>query len=234
MMIPGIVAQRRPAADSVTPFVVSFSYNYPSTFSVSNVVVAAPTGVELGDLLLAFITHRSTITPPAGWSLARVRSFVFSAGTQYVSVYSKTAGAGDIGANTTWSQGSSTLLQVSVCCVRSTSGTPLIAQSADNFIENLGGSNWTGPQLTATKQSLAIAAGGTVSASTSISPEDALTMSEIWTIMYPTSVAGTSGSRLAVGRRDLSSGQPASGYYSINLTTSTNSWGSITLIVESP
>lgn len=67
-----------------------------------------PAAAQEDDLLLAFVMHRDTLTPPAGWTLIATQSCTTSLATvQYTSVYKRIALAGDANASTTWTQSSS-------------------------------------------------------------------------------------------------------------------------------
>lgn len=62
--------------------------------------VVIPVTAEANDLLVAWVMHRSVLTPPAGWdSEGSVKCGVYD---QWLSTYSRVCEVGDIGANSTW------------------------------------------------------------------------------------------------------------------------------------
>jgi len=75
-----------------------------------------PAGTKVGDLLVCALLHRGTLTPPSGWVLAKTAGGDVDGSTsQWCSMYTKTADAGDLGQTRTWTQSVSG--RISTCCV---------------------------------------------------------------------------------------------------------------------
>lgn len=77
----------------------------PSATTSINLTI--PAGAAVGDLAVVCLSHRDTVTPPAGWTLAATQSGSYSGTTGYESIYKRTVQPGDPGAVTAWSVGSS-------------------------------------------------------------------------------------------------------------------------------
>lgn len=84
-----------------------------------------PAGAAVGDLLLAFVMHRDTLTPPAGWTLVRTEG-VNNTYIHSLSVYRRTCQSGDPGASTTWAQATSTRIAVHIVAFSGSTGTPTV------------------------------------------------------------------------------------------------------------
>lgn len=207
------------------------------TFStVTSQAVTVPATTAAGDLLLAVVMHRSAMTSvPSGWTLVDTCSFQDSTAlVQYLSIYSKTAVSGDVGASTTWTQTSSSRMAVQIHAVKkSGGGTPaIIGTPSKSTISTTGTGTYTLPTVAATvANQLAFTAASTVLAGTS-SP-NTLALSSQWTQASPSSSTDTSNQlRLAVGSAVLSSiGASSAGTATANVTGSTNGWGAITLLI---
>lgn len=76
---------------------------------------------EVGDVFFASVMHRSTLTPPAGWTLVKTQlEGGGSAANQSLSVYYRVAQAGDT--TFTWTQASAERMGVQYVVARSTTG----------------------------------------------------------------------------------------------------------------
>lgn len=202
---PGI---SKPAyvAGSTTTYVVATSQN-----------VNIPTQAQVGDLLLAWVMHRSNLTPPSGWVLVRNET-CSAAGTRHdLSLYLRTAITGDGGASTTWGQEASTRLAVHIQVFRrgsiaavGNSGAQETNVSTSVSLPFSAISASTNGLLVAHGASQAIASTGgvtTVAASAG-------------TLTTPDSAADN---RLFVCyRSDVTNGQSASGAFTTNVTDGVN------------
>jgi hypothetical protein len=91
-------------SDAVVIFVdASGTTIQTSSTTVSETI---PALTVTGDLILAFIMHRSSLTPPSGWTLVATSTCTNSTVTQITSVYKRTAVGGDAGSSPTWTQAS--------------------------------------------------------------------------------------------------------------------------------
>ena len=98
---------------------VWFSTN-TSNDAATSFSVTLGTAVLEGDLLLAHVMHRDTVTPPAGWALV-AETPAFEA-DQQISVYRKESAAADAGSVSTWTQASSVRINVLISAWRHESG----------------------------------------------------------------------------------------------------------------
>lgn len=207
-----------------------------STVTTQNVAVPASAAVD--DLLIAAVMHRAALSSvPSGWTLVDSVSFQDStAQVQYVSIYSKTAVSGDLGASTAWTQSSAVRMAVQLLAARKTSGsgTPaVVGTPAKSSVSNTGNQTYTLPVVTATAAGqLAVGVVSTVVAA-SASP-NTLTFSGSWAQSSPTSSTDTANQiRLGVAAMALaSSGNVTSGAATGNFASSTNGWGAITLLLQ--
>lgn len=138
MMIPGIVAQRRVAgggSGAPVSFVGASSTVYASASSQAQ---TTPGGIAAGDLLLAFVMHRSPLTAPAGWTLVASQSCTYTTTTQFMSVYKRIAQSGDAGSSQTWTQETSGFIAVHIHAYRSSSGCDVV--DFDSYAINGGSS----------------------------------------------------------------------------------------------
>lgn len=107
-------------------FVAASGTIYATTTSQIQTI---PASVEEGDLLLAFIMHRSALTPAADWLLVASATTSAIDITQYTSVYKRIALSGDAGGSTTWSQAASARLAVHIQAYRRGGGCNVINSS---------------------------------------------------------------------------------------------------------
>jgi subtilisin family serine protease len=119
-----------PAVTEADPFVVGAGKDVAGTTDVTSIDLDFDADTQANDLVLAFITHRDTLTVPSGWSLvvSQQCSTVNTSITQYMSVYSKTYQSGD-GSSVTWIQASSERMQGVVVTIRGSS-TPVVKSNA--------------------------------------------------------------------------------------------------------
>lgn len=101
---------------------------YDATTPTSQ-TVDIPSGAVAGDLLLVFISAKSAITPPSGWTLVGEKIESFS-GAGRVSLYYRTRQSGD-GANVTFTQASAAPFLLACTAVRGTYPTPLLLYSQE-------------------------------------------------------------------------------------------------------
>lgn len=137
---------------------VDTNANVYSVATSQNATVPATAAV--GDLLLAFVMHRDTLTLPAGWST--VDSQVCSNGVtpaHYLTLAKKVCAAPDIGASTTWTQATSQRISVEIMVWRG-NGVD-VAATAISFVNNNTGNSHTLPALSTTASGQAIVVGAT-------------------------------------------------------------------------
>lgn len=99
-----------------------------ATSTTTNQTIPAATAV--GDLLLAFVMHRSALTTPAGWAL--VDSQINNTGSydHTISILSRVAQGGDAGQLLTVTQAASDAIGIHIMTVRHLSGVPCVVKTA--------------------------------------------------------------------------------------------------------
>lgn len=204
-------------ATSSTIYAVSTSQN-----------VSIPT-VSIGDLLIATVMHRDTLTPETGWTFvaSATGSLTSPSVDQTVSVYKRVAQSGDSGSSTTWSQATSQRIATNIAAFSgdaslavddfatsnqtdvNTNLTPFAEVSpTDNFVGFAVGSN--------------ILANASPSA-TSVTPEAG------WTLLSPSSIVEN---RLGISHKGLGASELTSGDYTHSFTSDTTGTSSVTLIIS--
>lgn len=108
-----------------------------ATFIASGASIgrAAPSGLQDGDCLIAFLYTRSTPTPPAGWSqIGATAGFLSGGPAQYLYAYKKDAVvAADSGATFTWTQSASGRAGLTFAAVRGGSVREVNTATADHI-----------------------------------------------------------------------------------------------------
>ncbi|MCP1844417.1 hypothetical protein ACVIHI_002662 [Bradyrhizobium sp. USDA 4524] len=92
-----------------------------------------------GDLILAFILHRDTLTPPAGFSLIATQSSAVTGlptGVNILSAYSKVAVGGEAGTFSTWHQATAQTFQIVMTTFHKPSGSPTVNSYATAHVDN--------------------------------------------------------------------------------------------------
>lgn len=177
-----------------------------------------PATAQEDDLLLAFVMHSDTLTPPAGWVLVDSET-VTTTVTQYTSVYKRIAQSGDGGTTQTWTQATSQRIAVHYHVYRKTGGCDVLQT---NKVTNTSTVSTSVPPLTAT--------GITQRGIFACSWVTALTTSTISTtfgvLTTPVSLANN---RLGVAHKSLASTETLSGAMASN-TATTGSVG-VSLII---
>jgi hypothetical protein len=128
------------AADSGLSGIINVG-NSTVTYAVATSQNATiPSGTAANDLLLAWVMHRDTLTPPAGWTLEKSQVCNNSTLTQYLSLYKRTAIAGDASAVTTWSQATSQRIAVQIQAYRHANAMSILAAATTSSFSNGSGS----------------------------------------------------------------------------------------------
>lgn len=128
---------RKPSGAGGGPIATSFVAASGTTYATATTAAATiPAATAAGDLLLAWIFCRDTLTPPAGWSLVISVRNVLGGTDQTTLLYSKTADSGDIGASPTWTQASAVRIAVHYHVLRGVGGTPRVLNSAADLLSS--------------------------------------------------------------------------------------------------
>jgi hypothetical protein len=185
-----------------------------------------------GDLLLAFIMHRDTLTPPAGWTLVdMVGPFTSGTFTQYTSVYKRIAVAGDTGTVTTWTAATSQRIAVHIHSYRKNGGCDVLATTKDTVSNTAGNSiAFTTPVATESKQ-MFCSAGSAIIADSGAS--SSASVSAGWTITTPTYTTDTSNQiRLSVAYEQASAPGAITGTFGNDSSNaSSNGWGVVNVLI---
>lgn len=155
MISIGILAAAiRPALSGAVEFIASGSTAYATATSVNLGVPASSTS---GDLLVAFVMHRSAITVPAGWALVKTTTgFTGSGVTQYTSCMKKVALSGDPGASVSFVQAVSGRIAGQIQTFRRAGGCDVVESASSTGPEAF---SYTTPAITATSSSHMLASG---------------------------------------------------------------------------
>lgn len=122
-----------------------------------------PASAVVGDLLIASVMARDTLTPPAGWTLAVSQLCTNGSNNQTQYIYYRICQIGDPGATTTWAQATNQRISVSIGAFRkSTDAWTLITTDAAALNSTVTQANVIAfPSAVATAPNqLAIACGG--------------------------------------------------------------------------
>jgi hypothetical protein len=193
---------------------------YVIATSVSETV---PASVQVGDLLLAFVMHRDTLTVPAGWTLVVSESGVGGGTTQYLSVFKKIADIGDAGSLVSFPQASSVRMGINIISASGDSPLDVVSSASQSYSSVNMASTPVAPD-TLSGEGIIIASFNFVSAASSqtIAPP----------LGYSLSTQSTqTDNRMGVAVK-LSEGETASGSFTVNQTSGTNGGAAITLIIK--
>ncbi len=190
---------------------------------IAEVYTYAPADLADDDLLLAFIGHRSALTPPAGWTLVdATASFTNGSITQTLSVYSKDAVlATDSESEIIWNQAADEAITFVYAAFRDAGALT----TSDTTVDSTATYQITPPTVsgTGTGQMLVVAGSTIVVYGGSTTP----TVPTSFTLDTGT----TSSSALAVAHRAIGSGDSNSGsiHMAPGQTPGTNGLGAITI-----
>lgn len=136
------------------------SSNGQST-TVSNTI---PDDVESGDMIVATLFARSSVTAPTGYTLAKSQANPNTTTGQFSAIYYKTASGSEGGTSLTFTQSTSQRMGLAITILRSSTGGVTLDTTGSNTGD---GSFTTYPNLTAASNgSVAIYTGGVTSHST--------------------------------------------------------------------
>lgn len=122
-MIPGIVAAVRRALGA--PFFVTASDTIYAVSTQQNKAIPAQT--QAGDLVLAFVMHRDTLTIPPNWQIVLSCSASGPSLARHdLTVLRKVALPGDAGATVTWTQATSQRIAVHYHVYRAVNAQPVV------------------------------------------------------------------------------------------------------------
>lgn len=187
-----------------------------------------PASVQIGDLMLAFVMHRDTLTPPSGWALVDSQVCTNTSLNQTLSIYKRVAVSGDAGSSTTWTQASSQRICVVIAAWYGDPGIDVIttAKLAQN---NVTTNQIPVPGVTTTLDGQYLVIAGTnilanVSGNTSYILPDS--------VYARITIESVAENRLVVARRKERSGFTTSGNMTGNLTPGNTGTASISLIID--
>lgn len=137
MSNPGILAQRRQGGGGPTPlpgpeqtvdFIAGSYLNQTNATNSRSLVLPGSGTMVVGDLMTATVYHAGLVTAPTGWTLY----LAVPGSGAFLSVYTKTAEAGDIGANMTWTQNVSANFTVHYTVFRGAQPLSVLANATAN------------------------------------------------------------------------------------------------------
>lgn len=218
-MIPGIVAGQMSAG---VQFVAASGTTYVTATSQDQTIPAA---TAVGDLLLACVMHRDTLTPPAGWTLVATRACSGAGVTQYTSVYRRVAQSGDVSAPTTWGQASAARMAVHIQAYRKAGGCSVLATATAGVSDTATTAiAWAGLTVPPAGQ-MAVLVGSITFA---LTPGTTTITASSGTMTTPPTVEDN---RLACAYLRVSEGQVIDGSFDSNNTLAEGGTAAVTLVI---
>lgn len=114
--------------------------------AASSISLTVPSDTNEGDVIVAYLAHRASLTPPSGFTLAKSQANIDS--SQFTSIYYKVASSSDAGSSVTFTQSSSVRISMGLIILEKASGvsveatngsaqtaTPLSAPSATTAVK---------------------------------------------------------------------------------------------------
>jgi hypothetical protein len=210
----------------VLNYVVSIGQSGTTYTTATSTSQTIPAATAVGDLILAFVMHRSTLTTPAGWTLVDSQGNPTGPYDHSISVLSRVAQSGDAGASLSVTQGSSAVIGIHIMTCRHLNGGTCEVKTALTAKTGTDGETGTFAAPVAT----ANAAGqlGIIAMTWDVAgTPTGVTPPASWLLSTPASV---NNNRLGVARRVRDSGQTTAGNVVIT-TVSANQVSAISLIV---
>lgn len=174
-----------------------------------------PATAAVGDLLLAWVMHRDNLTVPTGWTLVKTQQATATGITRHdLSVYQRTAQAGDAGSSTTWAQATSQLIAVQIQAWRHVNGATLEASTSVGVNNSTTSSSVDYSSITSTAAYQVAVHGASQSIANGTGTATTVTAS-VGTLTTPASV---SDNRMFVAYRTINaSGSEATGGFTTNV-----------------
>lgn len=210
----------------VLNYVISIAQSGTTYTTAASTSQTIPAATVVGDLLLAFVMHRSALTTPAGWTLVDSQANPTGPYDHTLSIISRTAQGGDAGASLAVTQASSTVIGIHIITLRHLNGGTCEVKTALTAKTATDGETSTFAAAVAT----ANAAGqlGIIAMSWDLaSSPTTVTPPANWLRSTP---ASDSSNRICVARRIRNNTETTAGSIATNLS-SANQVAAISLIV---
>ena len=205
------------------PVVFEGAGAYVKSSSTTGISVPAPTGANVGDLLVCGIMCRSALSYPTGWV---VRETV--TGTQFgqrTVILCKTATAGDLANPSGFTQATANRFLGQMLALSKYDGTPVFVSGNSSVTRNPASS--TVPSVTGEADGqVAVACGSTIYTNTG---NFTMNFSSEWTQVSPNS---GSAIRLGVGYRAVDEGDVTGGTLTQTGNTIDSDWPMVTALFE--
>lgn len=202
--------------------------------SGTSIVLPLPTGVAVGDLLVAVVMRRSTATTlPSGWTLASAAGPATNGTNQWSDVYTKTATSGDISTGSaTFGQTSAGRMNGQMLSMYAAGGTPVLESQSTDVVNNASTNFIAVPSLSAVGNGrLGVAAASSLLANTSPTTTTWTTSGGTgWTLRTASAV----DLRLGVFTKPLNAGDTTSFTATSTTTINTNGLTANALIFAPP
>jgi len=183
-----------------------------------------PASAATGDMLIAVIMHRDTLTAPSGWSLVDTVTGV-GAVNHICSMYSRVAQAGDAGTSTTWSQATSQRICVHIMAFRKADGTPSIIDHDVTHTDSTSATTQAMAVSTATANGQMGVMAGTYSAASSSSTTMGMSVGT------QTTVATVAENRLCAGYLARNNAETTAGNFTTNTGQANSPWACVSAII---
>lgn len=190
--------------------------------SGTSIAATTPAGIADGDCLLAWVIARSTVTPPAGWTLVLSVAVTASSVTQTLHCFRKdTVVAGDSSTSYTFTQSSSLTYGICYQVVRAESGVVVLRNASSSTATGSG--SITPPQVTADRgqEMDLIGAGVIVQTTGSYTPTPPTG--------FALSSGGVASNRCMACYRQVNEGYTNAGVFVVSATSTSNGTQAITL-----
>ncbi len=202
-------------ATSATVYATSTSQN-----------VNIPT-VSVGDLLIATIMHRDTLTPETGWDLVATQIGLLGSLEQTLSLYKRIAQGGDSGSSTTWTQATNQRIATNITAFSGDSGLGVFSSATAKQDDTTTTDFVDIAELISTNQYMSVAAATTAlySGTTNAAPS----VPSVWALLSPVSI---SNNRLGIAYKNVFTDEVLTGAFTFDNIAGTNGTASITIIIS--
>ncbi|MEZ0060918.1 hypothetical protein ABIF26_006461 [Bradyrhizobium elkanii] len=183
---------------------------------------------SVGDLLIAAVMHRDTLTPSPGWTLVdHAAGLVTSASVSHqISVFRRVAQLGDT--TTTWTQATSQRIGAHIIAIRSVSGSIDVVDHQTSHLDDTGYRQFPLAEATATASGQIGVAFSTTALQINFAPA---AMNFIATGGTQTTAQSQNDNRLCGGYIPLNAGDKTTGIVTTDAVAGTGAWAAVSLVI---
>jgi hypothetical protein len=216
----------------VTPLTIDVidKSNYEN-LSSTTLTLTLPSSIQAGDLLLASIMYRGTITVPTGWESVASSRALYGTDT-YVSthLFKRRAVAGDAGTTVQFVDATYTPNRMAglVTVLRGNKYLDVLSSNT-NKTENAGTGSWAAPQMTPSPGQVVLSAASTYLQSSDAGPYYMLVDAGFVLDTPPNNT--DAGNQIRMGVAHSFSGNPAANFSIVIGINPTNSWSALSALI---